>query len=76
MRLLILLLVLVNAVLMVVPDLASAQSPYSYPWCGKLGRGARTCYFNSREECMTWSSAKGAYCYPNLFYPPRAATRR
>ena len=72
-------LVFASAALMSATAPVAAQSPYSYSWCSKsIGRGGgnTSCYFTSREECMTWMSAKGAYCYPSPFYQPRAATRR
>jgi hypothetical protein len=36
------------------PQAASAQSPYSYPWCAKLylKNGVTSCYYASREVCM------------------------
>ena len=64
MRLLILSLLLANAVLMGAIDLASAQSPTSYPWCARSGDGtnSNTCYFTSKEECARTSSGIGVFC--------------
>ena len=58
---------------------ASAQSPYSYPWCAKLYlRGTATsCYYANRDLCMATVSGIGGYCYLNPAYngggflPPR-----
>jgi hypothetical protein len=52
------------------PQTASAQSPYSYPWCAKLYvRGTPTsCYYASREQCMATVSGVGGYCYLNPGY--------
>jgi Protein of unknown function (DUF3551) len=61
-----------SAVLMGVTEPASAQSPYSYPWCSKqtYGRGDVTtsCYFTSQAQCMTTVSGIGGYCYQNPAY--------
>jgi hypothetical protein len=52
------------------PQNASAQSPYSYPFCAKLyTRGTPTsCYYASREQCMATVSGVGGYCYLNPGY--------
>jgi uncharacterized protein DUF3551 len=68
MRLAILSLVLASAGLVGATAPASAQSPYSYPWCAKSVRGTTTCYFTSRQQCMTWQSGNGAYCFPSPYY--------
>ena len=70
MRLLILSLALANAALMGAPDPASAQSPTSYPWCGR-GRGrtsANNCYYTSKEQCMRTLSGIGAFCFESPYY--------
>jgi Protein of unknown function (DUF3551) len=52
------------------PQKASAQSPYSYPWCAKLYvRGTPTsCYYASRQLCMETVSGIGCYCFQNPAY--------
>jgi hypothetical protein len=49
---------------------ASAQAPYSYPYCAKYyTRGTPTsCYYASREQCMATVSGIGGYCYQNPGY--------
>jgi hypothetical protein len=69
----ILLLALVSAALTGVTVPASAQSPYSYPWCSKqiYGRGdvTNSCYFTSHAQCMAtaWPGI-GGWCYQNPAY--------
>jgi Protein of unknown function (DUF3551) len=65
------LLALVFAALMGVTERASAQSPYSYPWCSKQTsrRDVTTsCYFTSYAQCMTTVSGIGGWCYQNPAY--------
>ncbi len=52
------------------PQTASAQSPYSYPWCAKLYlRGTPTsCYYASWQLCMATVSGIGGYCFQNPAY--------
>jgi hypothetical protein len=52
------------------PQAASAQSPYSYPWCAKLylKNGVTSCYYASREVCMETVSGIGGYCFQNPAY--------
>ena len=63
MRSRIFLLALASAAPMVIEP-ASAQSPYSYPWCSRqtYGGSATTtsCYFTSYGQCMTTISASAA----------------
>jgi Protein of unknown function (DUF3551) len=72
MRSRIFLLALVSAAFMGVTEPASAQSPYSYPWCSKqtVGRSSVTtsCYFTSHAQCMTTVSGIGGWCYQNPAY--------
>jgi hypothetical protein len=69
MRFLILSLVLANAALMAATDSASAQSPTSYSWCSRSGRGsANNCYYVSKEQCQRTISGIGAFCFPNPYY--------
>jgi hypothetical protein len=75
-------LVLLSAALMGPTELASAQSPYSYPWCSRqVGRDTDTtsCYFTSYQQCMTTISGIGGWCYQSPYYhapSARAAKRR
>jgi hypothetical protein len=71
MRSQILSLVLASAALMGAADLASAQSPYSYPWCSRqiVKDGSTTsCYFTSYQQCMTTISGIGGWCYQSPYY--------
>jgi hypothetical protein len=59
---------------------ASAQSPTSYPWCARIvtsgadgGGDATSCYFTSREQCMTTISGVGVYCFRSPYYHATAA---
>jgi hypothetical protein len=82
MRLQMLPLVLLSAALMGPTELASAQSPYSYPWCSRQNakEGSTTsCYFTSYRQCMTTISGIGGWCYQSPYYHApsvRAAKRR
>jgi hypothetical protein len=75
-------LVLLSAALMGPTELASAQSPYSYPWCSRQNakEGSTTsCYFISYQQCMTAISGIGGWCYQSPYYHApsvRAAKRR
>ena len=71
-------LVLVSAALMGATELASAQSPYSYPWCARQGGrqgGTTSCYFTSYQQCMTTISGIGGYCYQSPYYQPPLRAR-
>ena len=49
---------------MAATDSASAQSPTSYPWCSRSGRGsANNCYYVSKEQCQRTISGIGAFCF-------------
>jgi Protein of unknown function (DUF3551) len=64
-------LVLVFAALTGATASASAQSPYSYPWCSRqtAGKGDTTsCYFTSYQQCMTTISGIGGWCYQSPYY--------
>ena len=68
----------VTAVILAVASrTASAQSPYSYPWCAKYyGKLEGTgCYFGSYQQCMMEVSGIGGYCYQNPGYRGRSAAR-
>jgi hypothetical protein len=69
-------LAIVSAALIAATELASAQSPYSYPWCSRqAGRDFDTtsCYFTSYQQCMTTISGIGGWCYQNPAYHASAA---
>jgi Protein of unknown function (DUF3551) len=84
MRSLILPLVLANVALMSAADVASAQSPTSYPWCSRSPDRTSNinCYFTSKEQCMRTTSGIGACCFPSPYraggntVAPRRARRR
>jgi Protein of unknown function (DUF3551) len=64
------LLLLAAAVLGETP-LASAQSPYSYPWCArayKMDSNSTSCYYISYQQCMTTLSGIGGYCFQSPYY--------
>ena len=69
MRLLILSVILANAALMSAADVASAQSPTSYPWCSRDADRTSNlnCYFTSKEQCMRTIAGIGAYCFPSPY---------
>ena len=71
-------LVLVSAALVGLTDLASAQSPYSYPWCSRQGgkdSHTTSCYFTSYQQCMTTISGIGGWCYQSPYYHASSAPR-
>jgi Protein of unknown function (DUF3551) len=71
MRLPILSLLLIAAALLGEMQAASAQSPTSYPWCArsfKMDSSAISCYYTSREQCMTTLSGIGGYCFESPYY--------
>jgi hypothetical protein len=62
---------LVSAALIGATVPASAQSPYSYPWCSRQTAGksdTTSCYFTSYAQCMTTISGIGGWCYQNPGY--------
>ena len=69
MRFLIPSLVLAIAVVTNATDLASAQSPTSYPWCSRSADRTSNinCYFTSKEQCQRTISGIGAYCFPSPY---------
>jgi hypothetical protein len=70
-RPMILSLILASTALVCAAESASAQSPYSYPWCSRqpVHEGATTsCYFTSYQQCMTTISGIGGWCYQNPAY--------
>ena len=79
MRLPFLSLLVAAAALAGASQTASAQSPYSYPWCAKYFTWSTPtgCYYASKELCMQTVSGIGGYCYLNPAYrgPNAGATR-
>jgi hypothetical protein len=69
-RLSIFALFLIAAAVLGETPVASAQSPTSYPWCARTGKdaSATSCYFTSRQQCMTTISGIGAYCFESPYY--------
>jgi hypothetical protein len=59
-------------------QVASAQSPTSYPWCAKTGKdsAATSCYFTSYRQCMTTISGVGGYCFQSPYYQASLAGAR
>jgi hypothetical protein len=47
-----------------------AQTPYNYSWCGTYpGRTyARSCYYNSYEQCIATMRTAGGFCTQNPAY--------
>jgi Protein of unknown function (DUF3551) len=74
MRMPIIVLLIIAAALLGKTQVSSAQSPYSYPWCaiyfsgGNFGGGSRSCYYTSREQCMTTMSGIGGNCVESPYY--------
>ena len=62
-------LAVLAAVLLSDIQAASAQSPYTYPWCSVRGEGGgRSCYYTSWEQCRATQSGLGGLCVPNPYY--------
>jgi hypothetical protein len=61
---------LVAATLLGETQASNAQSAYSYPWCSISGgkdAGSLTCYYTSREQCMT-TQGIGGNCIESPYY--------
>jgi hypothetical protein len=75
MRLSMLSLLLIVAALLVEIQSVSAQSPTSYPWCAKNFDSwlfsSISCYYTSREQCMTTLSGIGGVCIHSPYYRGR-----
>src|SRR5215468_1700387 len=66
-------LVVVAAALSCATHGASAQTAYSYPWCGSNG-GGENCYYATQELCIaTTAGARGGRCFANPIYRRDAA---
>ena len=60
-----------SVVLLIDIEAASAQSAYSYPWCGIRGRsGGMSCYYTSWEQCRATLSGIGGNCVRSPYYRP------
>jgi hypothetical protein len=47
---------------------ASAQTAYSYAWCGING-GGENCYYSTREQCIaTTAGGRGGRCFESPYY--------
>ena len=74
MRISIIVLFAIAAALLGKTQVSNAQSPYSYPWCAipsggdNSGGGAMSCYYASREQCMTTLSGIGGNCVESPYY--------
>lgn len=61
-------LLIVSAALCCGTQRASAQTPYSYPWCGTNG-GGESCYYATLEQCIaTTMGGRGGRCVPSPYY--------
>ena len=66
----IIVLFLITAALLGEMQVSNAQSAYSYPWCSISGgkdAGSLTCYYTSREQCMT-TQGIGGNCIESPYY--------
>src|SRR5271169_2759900 len=70
MRPLMLSVFLITVAVLAETPVASAQSPYSYPWCAQTGKdyGATSCYFTSYQQCRSTVSGVGGYCFQSPYY--------
>jgi hypothetical protein len=57
---------------------ASAQSPYSYPWCAKYFSrvSATSCYYTSWQQCEATISGIGGYCFQSPYFHAGALAAR
>src|SRR6266849_1263672 len=66
-------LLVVAAALSCGTEGASAQTPYSYPWCGTNG-GGESCYYATLEQCIaTTAGGRGGRCVASPYYRRDAA---
>ena len=68
----IIVLFLIAAALLGETQTGNAQSPYSHPWCsissGDAGGGARSCYYETLQQCMATLSGIGGNCVESPYY--------
>jgi hypothetical protein len=73
MRARVLSLLIVSAALPCATHGASAQTAYSYPWCGTNG-GGESCYYATLEQCIaTTAGGRGGRCVASPYYRRDAA---
>jgi hypothetical protein len=66
-------LLVVSAALWWATQGASAQTAYSYPWCGTNG-GGESCYYATLEQCIaTTAGGRGGRCIASPYYRRDAA---
>jgi TPR repeat protein len=66
-------LLVVSAALSCAAQGASAQTAYSYPWCGTNG-GGESCYYATLEQCIaTTAGGRGGRCVASPYYRRDAA---
>src|SRR5262249_48209006 len=66
-------LLTVAATLSYASEGASAQTAYSYPWCGTNG-GGESCYYATLEQCLTTTAGgRGGRCVASPYYRRDAA---
>jgi hypothetical protein len=66
-------LLIVSAALPCATQGASAQTAYSYPWCGTNG-GGESCYYATLEQCIaTTAGGRGGRCVQSPYYRRDAA---
>jgi TPR repeat protein len=66
-------LLIVSAALLCATEGASAQTAYSYPWCGTNG-GGYSCYYATLEQCIaTTAGGRGGRCIASPYYLRDAA---
>jgi TPR repeat protein len=66
-------LLIVSAALLWATEGASAQTAYSYPWCGTNG-GGYSCYYATLEQCIaTTAGGRGGRCIASPYYRRDAA---
>src|SRR5258708_23382102 len=65
-------LLIVSAALSCATQGASAQTAYSYPWCGTNG-GGESCYYATLEQCIaTTAGARGGRGGASPYFRPAA----
>ena len=66
-------LLIASAALSCASQVASAQTAYSYPWCGTNG-GGESCYYATLEQCIaTTAGGRGGRCIASPYYRRDAA---
>src|SRR5260370_16414846 len=68
-------LLIASAALSCASQGASAQTAYSYPWCGTNG-GGESCYYATLEQCIaTTAGGRGGRGVASPHYPRGAPVR-